>query len=112
MAASPNDPRHFLYPLNRESEYVLVDDEGNEFPTSPEGLKASCDYGATSQCAFANRCLQIVERGFIWAYSARPVGIIFAVGRCSGEPFWEADPLWQKHALRIQWERQLTMRLM
>ena len=48
MAASPNAPRHFLYPLNRESEYVLVDDEGNEFPTSPEGLKESSDYGATS----------------------------------------------------------------
>jgi len=23
MAASPNDPRHFLYPLNRTSEYDL-----------------------------------------------------------------------------------------
>ncbi len=112
MAASPNDPRHFLYPLNRESEYVLVDDEGNEFPTSPEGLKESIDYDATSKWGLANCYLQIEDRDFVWAYFAKPDGIIFAVGRCSGEPFWEADPLWKKHALQIQWDRQLTKRLM
>jgi predicted restriction endonuclease len=110
MAASPNDPRHFLYPLNRTSEYVLVDDEGNVFDTSPEGLKASIDYDATSKWGLASCYLQIEDRDFVWAYFAKPDGIILAVGRCSGEPFWEAD--FEKHALHIQWDRRLTERLM
>jgi hypothetical protein len=110
MAASPNDPRHFLYPLNRTSEYVLVDDEGNVFDTSPEGLKASIDYDATSKWGLASCYLQIEDRDFVWAYFAKPDGIIGAVGRCSGEPFWEAD--FEKHALHIQWDRRLTERLM
>ena len=110
MAASPNDPRHFLYPLNRTSEYVLVDDEGNVFDTSPEGLKASIDYDATSKWGLASCYLQIEDRDFVWAYFAKPVGQILAVGRCSGEPFSEAD--WETHALHIQWDRRLTERLM
>ena len=110
MAASPIDPRHFLYPLNRTSEYDLVDDEGNVFGTSPEGLKASIDYDATSKWRLASCYLQIEDRDFVWAYFAKPDGIIGAVGRCWGEPFWEAD--WETHALHIQWDRRLTERLM
>ena len=110
MAASPNDPRHFLYPLNRASKYVLIDREGNEHPTSPEGFEATVDYAETSEWGLASCYLQIEDRDFIWVYFAKPDGIIFAVGRCSGEPFW--DPGSKKHALQIQWDRRLTERLM
>ena len=110
MATSPNDPRHFLYPLNPNRGYEFRDAEGNVFPTSPEGLKASIDYEATDKWGLHSCYLQIEDRDFIWAYFAKPVGEILAVGRCSGEPFWEAD--WKTHALHIQWDRRLTKRLM
>ncbi len=110
MAVSPNDPRHFLYPLNRTSKYVLRDREGNEHPTSPEGFEATVDYAETSEWGLASCYLQIEDRDFIWAYFAKPDGIISAVGRCSGEPFWDKGS--EKHALQIQWDSRLTERLM
>jgi len=84
-------------------------DDGTYFPINPQGLMDSIDYDKVEKLRLSSSFRTIEDRDFIWAYFTKPDAAVMAVGRFSGDAFFE--PEWGVHAMYIQWDRRLTERM-
>lgn len=102
-------PRHFIYPLNPDSPYHFEDEDGTPYPTDHASFLKLLDSTGRHRWGLSTNYLRVEDGDFIWAYFARPDGAIRAVGLVKGDPFW--NPEWERHAIRIEWDRPLTRQL-
>jgi len=103
--------RHFLYPLNPESEegYVFIGTDGAEVPTSYVGFLKSLDYRKPDEWGLATGHRKLRTGDMVWAYFVKPDGAIRAVGHALEAPHWNSK--WDRWAVWIAWDRALTERL-
>lgn len=96
---------YFIYPLSRESGYTF--DEGADI--APENFWADALKGETSHWGLSNG-FRLVEPGdWVWAYFGGSVRRICGVGTIRGPVEWH--PNWERHSVRIKWDKKVTARL-
>ena len=102
-------PRHFIYPLNPASPYWFEDDDGRKYPTDYDSFSKLLDSRGRDIWGLSTNYRRVEDRDYIWSYFSFPDGAIRGVGRVRGDAFWK--PEWERHAIRIEWDRRLTKRL-
>jgi len=107
-----------MYPLNPKSKvnpkskerYCLLDDRGNEHPTSLEGFMDCYSTGGDASWGVYNEGPDLKKGDYIWVHFALPISAICAVGRVLGPAFPHPShraPL----TVEIRWDWDLTYRL-
>jgi hypothetical protein len=98
---------HWLYPVNPDSNYVLIDDEtGDEVPVTVENLRKAVERNAGWDTWVLNTGFRKMRPGDqVWIYFGVPVQALVALGTAEAiyrdDEGWHVDLSWNVTATRL-----------